>query len=221
MRRDERRDDPSPPRGQRQRAGRTPRGRTAQPWQDDSGSYDAQSAGRLRASDPARWRSSGRIPAPDNVGAPRMTLPTFPRIRRQPAPDHSLSEGRAAAYNAPEWQGADPPGAYPAPRRREHSAARPLQPRPSGKQPVVVRGHTPKTLRDEYHAPQDDWEQAEIDEEWETAEDWESSGRWSNAGMALQTTQRAPVPALAAYGAPARRPVVVTQAILRRARSPW
>ena len=39
--------------------------------------------------------------------------------------------------------------------------------------------------------------------------------------MALQPTQRAPVPALAAYGAPPRRPVVVTQAILRRARSPW
>ncbi|HEV2237207.1 MAG TPA: C39 family peptidase, partial [Ktedonobacterales bacterium] len=84
-----------------------------------------------------------------------------------------------------------------------------------------MRGRQRKSEREEYLTPRDDWEQAEIDEEWETVEDWQSSGRWSHPAMALQPTQRAPVPALAAYGAPPRRPVVVTQAILRRARSPW
>jgi hypothetical protein len=93
---------------------------------------------------------------------------------------------------------------------------------------VVVRGHDATHSREQYGEPDrydgaayDDWDQAEIDEEWDDAEDRQANDRWSSQGMALQSTQRASVPALARYGAPARRPVVVTQAILRRARSPW
>jgi peptidase C39-like protein len=232
MRRDGRRDDLSPPSGLRPRDNRSPRGYSASDWRDDSGAQGTSSSGRWRAPDPARSRSSGRYPAPEGVGAPRMTLPTIPRIRRQPAPDPDRSggTGRRAAAGAPARRNGAPADAFatPAPRRRENSAARPLPPRPSGKQPVVVRGgkpgrtHNGQRARESYEgAPYDDWEQAAVDEEWDTAEAWEASGRWGNAPMAVQTVQQAPVPALAAYYVPMRRPVVVTRAILRSARSPW
>jgi hypothetical protein len=199
----------------------------AQPWPDDSGTYGKTSSGRMRASGAARSRSSGRMPVPDGVGAPRMTLPTIPRVRRQP--DHEPAD--YAPNDRANWSGrpmrADSDG-YGAPRQRAQSAARPLAPRDSGKRPVVVRGRGGRRAQSTLDGGErrdgmayDEWDQAAIDEEWNDAEAWEASGRWSSPRMALQSTKRAAVPALASYGVPARRPVVLTQAILRRARSPW
>jgi hypothetical protein len=159
-----------------------------------------------------------------------MTLPTIPGLRRQPAPDPDRS-GTSRRPAAPRT-GASPErnnaGGFGAPRQREHSAARPLGPRTSGKRPVVVSGRKPPRMPQEFGAPErydvapyDDWDQAAIEEEWQTAEAWEASGRWGAAPPAYEITQRAPVPALATYRAPMRRPVVMTQAILRSARSPW
>jgi hypothetical protein len=165
------------------------------------------------------------MPVPDGVGAPRMTLPTIPRVRRQPAPADYAPNDRADLSGRPVH--ADPDG-YGVPRRRAQSAARPLAPRDSGKRPVVVRGRGNRRSQSAFDeverrnsAADDQWDHAAIDEEWSDAEAWEARGRWSGPQMALQPIQRAPVPALATYRVPARRPVVVTQAILRRARSPW
>jgi predicted double-glycine peptidase len=229
MRRDERRDDLSPAADRRRQDPQGPRRRGAASWKGDPSNFGAASGSGYRAGEQARYRSSGRVPVPDAAGAPHVTLPTFPRVARGPTPEPGRSgTGRRPAAPRVGRPEGSAPESYGAPRQREHSAARALTPRTSGKRPVVVSGRKAARPPAQYGAPErydgapyDDWDQAAIEEEWQIAEDWEASGRWSNAVVPYQSTQRAPVPALAAYRAPMRRPVVMTQAILRRARSPW
>jgi len=241
MRRDSSPDgDTGAPRYQRNRD-RLPHERQRPQRPGDAASDRVSSSARMDAhslSVGSRILQSRRAATTPRAGAPHITMPSLPRMRKAPHAD-ALPDGERAQPGPPGAFGdasrrareRDREGGAPG-RRRENSAARPLASRSSGLQPVVVRARPPQapydTRRQRAMRPSpggangldyDDWRE---DGEWETTDTWSDEAGWGDEEAV--PTARAPVPALAAYASPApvaRRPLVATRAILRRARSPW
>lgn len=186
------------------------------PFDDDAAAdYAPPSASGRRPGYGPRSGSRYRAPEPESPVAPPLTLPSVPRMPRPPTPNEQSRDttGRVPIY--------DDPTPY-----REPSVLVPG--RDSGKLAAARQSGRIPSVRDPRRASAPGYPRPDASDDWDAAERWQAVQSWDE--VARPTTQRAPVPALAAYQRQAEpvgrvgrvgRVGTATQALAKRARSRW